>query len=163
VFLIFFFFFFFFLVSRNKIKVSCVLNTSHLDDHAGGNLALRKAFPSLRVFGFDKRIPGLTHLLRPNELVNVGQQRFRALFAPGITAGSGVFHVLSARRLGFSNSPNRNPHSLLFSGDTLTVGGCGRFGGDEMLTENAVLSMYKNLVLQIGSLPGDTEVYCSHE
>ncbi len=138
--------------------MTTVLSTSHLEDHSGGNLALRKAFPNVRVLGFDKRISGLTHLLRPNELIPVGQQRVRALFTPGVTLGSGVFHVLSARRLGFSNSPTRNPHSVLFSGDTLSVGGCGRF-----VENGSERDMYNNLVLQIGALPGDTEIFCSHE
>ena len=55
-------------------------------------------------------------------------------------------------------SPTRNPHSLLFSGATLSLGGCGHF-----VETTAERDMYKNLVLQIGSLPGDTEIYSSHE
>jgi glyoxylase-like metal-dependent hydrolase (beta-lactamase superfamily II) len=159
-FLIFFFFcIFFFSFVRNKLNVTTILSTSHLEDHSAANLDLVKALPGLRVLGFDKRVPGLTHLLRPNQLIPVGEQRVRALFTPGVTSGSGVFHILSARRLDFSPSPNRNPHSVLFSGDTLPVGGCGQFG----LEIGVEKEMYNNLILQIGPLPGDTEIYCSHE
>ncbi len=96
-------------------------------------------------------------MLKPGELFSVGQQRVRSIFTPGVSEGSGVFHVLSARRLGFSTSPNRNPHSLLFSGDTLQVGGCGKFDPRDARV------MYRNLIETLGQLPNDTEIFCGHE
>jgi hydroxyacylglutathione hydrolase len=109
------------------------------------------------VVGFDDRIPGLTHLLKDEDLFPVGQQKVRGLFTPCHTAGSAVYHVLSARKYSFSKSPNRNPHSILFSGDTLLVGGCGKFA------EGNEKDMYNNLIHKIAPLPSDTDVYCGHE
>jgi hydroxyacylglutathione hydrolase len=142
---------------RNKIQLTTAISTSHLEPHAGGNEFLASKIPGLRVISFDKRVAGLTHLLKPGELFSVGQQRVRAILTPGVTEGSGVFHILSARRLGFSTSPNRNPHSVLFSGDTLQVGGCGKFDPRD------ARAMYRNLIEVLGPLPNDTEIYCSHE
>lgn len=142
-------------VEREGLNVTKLVSTNHLDQ--GGNKKFLEKFPNLQVVGFDERIPGLTQQLSHNELVPVGQQKIRALFTPCNTAGSGVFHVLSARKLGFSKSPNRNPHSILFSGDTLLVGGCGKFD------EGTEREMYNNLIHIIGALPSDTEVYCGHE
>ncbi len=118
---------------------------------------MARKLQNLPILSFDKRVPGLTHLLKNGELFKVGQQRVRALFTPGVAEGAGVFHILSARRLGFSNSPNRNPHSVLFSGDTLQVGGCGHF------SDSAVEHVYRNLIETLALLPSDTDVYCSHE
>lgn len=138
--------------------VTAVLCTSHLDEAAGGNAALRQRLPKLRVYGCDARIAHLTHPLRSGALVEVGQQRLRALAAPGVTSGSAMFHVMSARAPTFSRSPNRNPHSVLFSGATLSVGGCGPLG-----SEGQPRQLHDNLVLTVGALPGDTEVFCAFE
>ena len=140
---------------REGINVTTVVSTNHQDD--GANAKLVEAFPGLRVVGFDERIAGLTHQLKHGELFDVGQQRVRGLFTPCHTAGSAVFHVLSARRPGFGKSPNRNPHSILFSGDTLLVGGCGQF------LEGSERDMYNNLIHVIAALPADTDLYCGHE
>ena len=45
----------------------------------------------------------------------------------------------------------------LFSGDTLFVGGCGRF------FEGTANQMYDNLVQKIARLPDETLVFCAHE
>ncbi len=47
--------------------------------------------------------------------------------------------------------------SALFTGDTLFVGGCGRF------FEGSGEDMYKALFKTLAPLPNDTRVYCGHE
>ena len=44
----------------------------------------------------------------------------------------------------------------LFSGDTLFIGGCGKF------LEGGAADMLKAMDL-IGGLPGDTRIFCGHE
>lgn len=45
----------------------------------------------------------------------------------------------------------------LFTGDTLFVGGCGKF------FEGTAHDMYISLYERIGNLPPDTKIYCGHE
>jgi len=47
--------------------------------------------------------------------------------------------------------------SILFTGDTLFIGGCGRF------FEGTAEEMYQNLCKTIASMPDDTLIYCGHE
>lgn len=46
---------------------------------------------------------------------------------------------------------------LCFAGDTLFIGGCGRF------FEGTAEQMYSALVEKLGKLPDSTQVYCGHE
>jgi len=50
-----------------------------------------------------------------------------------------------------------SPNAALFTGDTLFVGGCGRF------FEGTAAQMYHNLIEVVAELPKLTQVYCGHE
>ncbi|CAK9223624.1 unnamed protein product [Sphagnum troendelagicum] len=54
-----------------------------------------------------------------------------------------------------SSDPDDKP--AVFTGDTLFIGGCGRF------FEGTLDQMYKSLCVTLASLPPDTHVYCGHE
>jgi hydroxyacylglutathione hydrolase len=77
--------------------------------------------------------------------------RFEVLDVPGHTAGHIAFYCTQA---GGTQAASEKP--LLFCGDTLFSGGCGR------LFEGTPAQMLASLT-QLAQLPGDTRVCCTHE
>jgi len=55
------------------------------------------------------------------------------------------------------DSAEKTKPLALFTGDTLFIGGCGRF------MEGTADQMYHALLEVIAVMPGDTEIYCGHE
>jgi hydroxyacylglutathione hydrolase len=132
-------------ISRRGLRLVAVLATHHHFDHVGGNTDLLAAVPNLRVYGSAgdaPRIPGITHRLQDGDPVEVGSLRGQALMIPAHTSGHVAYHFPAER--------------VVFTGDTLFAGGCGRlFEGDaaQMMTSLAKLA----------ALPDDSRVYCGHE
>jgi hydroxyacylglutathione hydrolase len=129
-------------LSQNNITPCAILITHHHGDHTGGILELIAAHP-MPVYGpAHERIPALSQPLGEGDRVVLEAlgAEFRVIDAPGHTRG----HILYYG------------HGLLFCGDTLFAGGCGR------LFEGTPAQMYDSLS-KIAALPDDTLVYCAHE
>ncbi len=128
------------------LRLAAILVTHHHADHVGGLAALRREW-EVPVYGPRAeagKIPGLTHLLDDGDrlsLPGLGLS-FEVLAVPGHTLGHIAYHAAAEK--------------LLFCGDTLFVGGCGR------LFEGTPQQMYASLQ-RLSALPGDTAVYCAHE
>lgn len=114
-------------------------------DHAGGNEELIKIFPHVRVFGGEKSISGLNSLVKEGDNISFGGYSISVLETPCHTAGHIVYFIKN-------NSP-----PILFSGDTLFIGGCGRF------FEGTASQMAIALLNKLSVLPKDTLVCCGHE
>lgn len=124
-----------------------ILITHHHWDHIGGIDRLLARY-SIPVYGPAREtIPHLTYPLGARDSVDIPAlgARFRVLDVPGHTAG----HIAY-----YTDNPGGNP--LLFCGDTLFAGGCGR------LFEGTREQMQHSLS-QIRALPDNAEVYCAHE
>ncbi len=131
-------------VSRAQVRLTKILNTHHHWDHTGGNEALLRAIPGLEVAGYARdreRIPGINRFLDAGDQVSVGTLEGRVLLVPCHTRGHVAYLFGPA----------------LFSGDTLFVGGCGRF------TEGTAAQMFDALFRVFGALPRSTLLYCGHE
>jgi len=131
-------------VERRGVTLTSILATHHHWDHIGGNEALL-AQRKLRVYGYredDGRIPGLTHGLAEGDEVVVGSIPGRAIFIPAHTSGHLAYHF-----------PGQG---VVFTGDTLFAGGCGR------LFEGDAAQMMSSLA-KLAALPPHTQVYCGHE
>lgn len=117
-------------------------------DHCAGNEALAELYPQLLIAGPEgEDIPGRTKALRGGEKFKIGATKIRALSVSCHTRAHLAYVVT-----GDSETP-----PLLFPGDTLFVGGCGRF------FEGTAEDMYRALYEVILTLPKDTRVYCGHE
>lgn len=125
-------------------KLEGILTTHHHWDHSGGNLALLESFPNLKVYGGDQRIPGINHYVKDRQVINFGSLNIVPIATPCHTNGSFSYFL-------DSKSP------LVFTGDTLFKGGCGRF------FEGTPSDMYNALIRELGSLPEETLVYPGHE
>ncbi len=132
-------------VARRGLHLKAVLATHHHFDHVGGNEDLLAAVSGLRVYGSaadGPRIPGITERLHDGDAIQVGSLPGRILLIPAHTSGHVAYHFPAER--------------LVFTGDTLFAGGCGR------LFEGDAAQMMASLA-RLAALPGDTRVYCGHE
>jgi hydroxyacylglutathione hydrolase len=130
---------------RFGLQLEAILVTHHHPDHVGGVDALRDA-TGARVYGpARERIPEPLQRLDEGDEIDVLGLRFQVLDVPGHTAGHIAYYCEFV-----DGAP------LLFCGDTLFSGGCGR------LFEGTPAQMLQSL-RKLAALPERTRVCCTHE
>ena len=135
-------------LDAQALELAAIVVTHHHGDHVGGIDALRSRLPDGRgpVWGpAGETIPAPCVPLAEGDTVELLGVRFEVLLVPGHTAG----HIAY-----FGRPAGAAP--LLFCGDTLFSGGCGR------LFEGTPAQMHASLS-RLARLPGDTRVCCAHE
>ena len=129
-----------------KLELAAILITHHHFDHTGGieKLIENRNIP---VYGpKNDQIAAITHRLSEKDSLSLFGLDFTVLEVPG--------HTLDHIALYCPDTGNGQP--VLFSGDTLFAGGCGRiFEGNP--------SMMLNSLQKLATLPGATRIYCAHE
>ena len=132
-------------LDEHALQLESILVTHHHADHTGGVDALREA-TGAQVWGpATERIPQpYTHLTGGDTARALGLD-FQVIDVPGHTAGHIAYYT-----------PDVNGKPLLFCGDTLFSGGCGR------LFEGTPAQMLASLD-KLAALPGNTVVCCTHE
>lgn len=123
-----------------------ILTTHHHWDHADGNETFKTLAGVDRVVGMDERIPALNHKVQAGSSLTIGSLHIDVLHTPSHTSGH-VSYVVT---------PDGDGPKAVFTGDTLFVGGCGRF------FEGTAAEMCQSLG-QLAALPQSTLVYCGHE
>lgn len=132
-------------LERLALRLASILVTHHHADHTGGVAELR-AETGAQVFGpARERIPEPYTPLQCGDVVQTLGVSFRVIDVPGHTAG----HIAY-----FADDVAGAP--LLFCGDTLFSGGCGR------LFEGTAAQMHAALT-RLAALPDNTRVCCAHE
>jgi hydroxyacylglutathione hydrolase len=132
-------------LASNGVMLTAILATHHHADHVGGIQALLARY-AVPVFGpAGESIPGRVHALVEGDAFQVPglEVRLGVLDVPGHTAG----HIAYT---GAVDGP------VLFCGDTLFAGGCGR------LFEGTPAQMWASLD-KLAALAPATRVYCAHE
>lgn len=139
-------------LERDGLQLAAILVTHHHFDHTGGVAALHAA-TAAPVFG-----PALESIPEPFTPLAQGDHtqalglNFEVIDIPGHTAG----HIAYFLRSSIRNGAAGDLAPLLFCGDTLFSGGCGR------LFEGTPSQMLASLD-ELAELPDDTLVCCSHE
>ena len=110
-------------------------------------MEILKHYKGIKVYGGDERVPGVNVILKDGDRFRLGELEINAIKTPGHTTSSISFNVID-------HSTNQR---AVFTGDTLFVGGCGRF------FEGTAQDMHESLIKKLGKLPLDTKVYCGHE
>ena len=132
-------------LDRLQLELAAILVTHHHADHVGGVNALRARLKGSVYGPAREKIPTpFTPLVEGDSLEAIGL-RFDVIDVPGHTAG----HI-AYMQSGCEAKP------LLFCGDTLFSGGCGR------LFEGTPAQMLDSLG-KLAALPADTRVCCTHE
>ena len=130
-------------LEERDLRLGAILLTHHHFDHVGGVRALKDAH-ACTVYGpANPIIDTVDRVLRDGDSLEVGAYAFRIIEVPGHT----LDHIAYFQD---------GEEPLLFCGDTLFAGGCGRiFEGDPPMM-HASLS-------RLAALPDETAVYCAHE
>ncbi len=133
------------LLSRG-LKLAAILITHHHFDHTGGIEQLTKN-RDIPVYGpKNDQIAAITHRLDEQSSMSLFGLDFTILEVPGHTLDHIALYCQDAG----------NGHPVVFSGDTLFAGGCGRiFEGNP--------AMMLNSLHKLAALPPATKIYCAHE
>jgi hydroxyacylglutathione hydrolase len=132
-------------LAEHGLQLEAILVTHHHADHTGGVDELRDATGAQVVGPAHETIPEPLRRLSEGDQVEVLGLRFEVLEVPGHTAGHIAYYCDS-----IDGAP------LVFCGDTLFSGGCGR------LFEGTPAQMFDSLS-RLAALPGTTRVCCTHE
>lgn len=134
-------------LARHKRTLTAILLTHHHWDHTGGVADLR-AKTGCQVVGVDRSlIPPADQIASDGDGLTIDEVRVRFIGTPGHTKRAISFHV----------EPSAvDPYGVVYTGDTLFIGGCGR------LLEGDAETMWQSLQ-KLAALPGETRVYCGHD
>jgi hydroxyacylglutathione hydrolase len=136
-------------VKEGGFQLEAVLTTHKHWDHVGGNKFLHEAIPSLEFIATKhEAVPCATKLVGDGETFQFGSLTVTAFNTFCHTSGHVSYFVED------KSSTEKDP--ILFCGDTLFIGGCGKF------FEGTAQQMLENMDI-FGSLPGNTQVFCAHE
>lgn len=131
----------------HQLTLGAILITHRHRDHTQGIAGLLEHWP-VPVYGPDSEsIPQITHKLGDGDLLQLDDIDFRIIGVPGHTWE----HIAY-----WAPAHDGKSAPLLFCGDTLFAGGCGR------LFDGTVEIMWASLE-KLAALPEDTQVYCTHE
>lgn len=130
-----------------KLNLTHILCTHHHSDHTGGIGQLKKASGCKIVASDAGRILGADCIIQDGDELKLGSLEIQAIFTPGHTARSVCY---------YARQTTADGKGMVFTGDTLFVGGCGR------LFECSAEVMWESLQ-RLASLPDETLVYCGHE
>ncbi len=130
-------------LEQHQLQLAGILITHHHPDHTGGINALLD-YRKVPVYGpSGASVPQVDHPLQHgDDLILDNGLAFQIFEVPGHTLDHIAYFSPEAE--------------LLFCGDTLFAGGCGR------LFEGTAQQMYHSLQ-SLAQLPGNTKVYCAHE
>lgn len=130
---------------QNRTRLTMVLTTHRHWDHAGGNKSLLQQMPDLEIVaGSGEAVPGCTRPVQDGEELEFGDVTIKCLATPYHTSGHMCYLCTSGS------------DSVLFSGDTLFVGGAGR------CFQGTPAQMHASLGV-LARLPPEALVYCGHD
>jgi hydroxyacylglutathione hydrolase len=138
-------------LAAHGLELAAVLVTHHHADHVGGLPALRAAFPAAVVHGpRNPAISGIDRRYGQGDRLELDgfEAAFEVIEVPGHTLDHIAWFAPTVGRA--------DPRPVLFCGDTLFAGGCGR------LFEGSATQMLQSLD-RLAALPDETLVFCAHE
>lgn len=134
-------------LKKHNLNLTTILATHHHWDHIGGIAELKKR-TGCKVIGSDKqRIPGIDELAEDGQILTISDTKIKVIATPGHTRTAVCYYLLPT---------NKNEDGILWTGDMLFIGGCGR------LLECNAQTMWHSLQ-KLAALPNETHIYCGHD
>ena len=134
-------------LSKHNQQLTSILITHHHPDHIGGVEKLLARYPDCFIYGpTDSRINSITHAVKEDQIISIEglDLKFKILETPGHTLSHVCYIAVNTAT------------PILFCGDTLFSGGCGR------LFEGSPAQMLSSLK-KLAQLRPNTQIYCAHE
>lgn len=135
------------LLKKHGLNLTTILLTHHHWDHVGGASELKRKTGCEIIAGYKERSRDVDKVVEDGQVLTISEAEIKVLATPGHTLSSVCYYMLPS---------NAIPRGMLWTGDTLFVGGCGR------LFECDPQTMWESLQ-KLASLPDDTFVYCGHD
>ncbi len=134
-------------LAERSLSLAAVLLTHHHWDHVGGAAELRSQ-THCDVIGVDPSlIPASDRTVSDKNVLTFEETQVAVIATPGHTRTSVCYDVRPVAE---------GESGVLYCGDTLFVGGCGR------LLECDAATMWRSLQ-KVAALPPETLVYCGHD
>ena len=130
-------------LNQNNLKLLFALDTHIHADHISGMSLLNEKTGCKLIMGEHTTAEGLTKKLQNNEEFRVGNMIVKVIFTPGHTSDSYCFLI----------------EDMLFTGDTLLIGGTGRTDFQNGNSQSTYNSLF-NIILKF---PDDTKIYPGHD
>lgn len=133
------------IISKEQLSPTAILCTHGHADHVGGIRDLCARFKNIPVFAHKNdlhRLPEINQPLEGGEKISLDFVDFEIIYTPGHTLGDICYYS--------------KENSIMFTGDTLFLAGCGRFFEG---TSHDMLGSLQKLC----KLPDNTKIYCGHE
>jgi hydroxyacylglutathione hydrolase len=134
-------------LQKYNLNLTAILATHHHWDHIGGITELKKR-TGCKVIGSDKqRIPGMNEFVEGGQILTISDTKIQTIATPGHTRTAVCYYLPPT---------DEQDAGILWTGDTLFIGGCGR------LLECNAKTMLDSLQ-KIVALPNHTRIYCGHD
>ncbi len=135
------------ILEKHNLTLTTILATHHHWDHVGGIVELKKRTGCKVIGGDKKRIPGIDCFVEEGQILAIGNKKIQVISTPGHTCTAVSYYLLPT---------NDNGTGIIWTGDTMFVGGCGR------LFECDAQAMWNSLQ-KLTALPDKTLLYCGHD
>lgn len=133
-------------IEKEGLTLKMVLTTHKHWDHAGGNNEIKNKFPHVPIYGGSiDQVEGCTNVINDKDIINFGSITIQCLHTPGHTMGHICYYCTC------------DDLKIVFTGDTLFLGGAGKF------FEGTGSDMHFSLYEQLAKLLPETLMYCGHE
>ncbi|CAG9320549.1 unnamed protein product [Blepharisma stoltei] len=135
----------------SSMNFTHVFTTHKHADHCGNNEQIAAEFPHVKIVGgASDGIPACNYSVQDQDVIVLDNGlRITALHTPCHTRGHILYYFEDY-------SSNDGTNRAVFTGDTIFIGGCGRFFEGNAEEMHAAMEKAK-------TLPTDTKVYCGHE
>ncbi len=134
-------------LKKYKLNLTTILTTHYHWDHVGGIVDLKKRTGCKVIGGNKRKTHGIDYLVDDGQTLAIGNIKIQVITTPGHTRTAVCYYLLPT---------NDNNTGILWTGDTLFIGGCGR------LLECDARSMWDSLQ-KLAALPDQTLLYCGHD
>jgi hydroxyacylglutathione hydrolase len=134
-------------LEKYNLSLTAIFATHHHMDHIGGATELKKKTGCQIIAGDNNRIAGIDFVVEDGQILAFDTLKVEVISTPGHTSASVCYYI---------QQNENNESGVLFTGDTLFIGGCGR------LFECDAQTMWTSLQ-KLAALPDDTKVYPGHD